>query len=96
MTAESASTTLGTTTKTAEGAPVNGAAQVITLVIGARKGDQQAWNALVERYSSLVWSICRRHRLTRLRLSSGSVYYGQGFTATTAAASAITGNKEAA
>ena len=37
MTAESASTTLGTTPKTAEGAPVNGAAQVITLVIGARK-----------------------------------------------------------
>jgi RNA polymerase sigma factor (sigma-70 family) len=65
MTAESASTTLGTTTKTAEGAPVNGATQVITLVIGARKGDQQAWNVLVERYSSLVWSICRRYRLSQ-------------------------------
>lgn len=65
MTAESASTTLGTTTKTAEGAPVNGAAQVITLVIGAGKGDQQAWNALVERHSSLVWSICRRYRLSQ-------------------------------
>ena len=33
-------------------------------MIGARKGDQQAWDALVERYSPLVWSICRRYRLS--------------------------------
>jgi len=33
------------------------------LVTRARDGDQQAWDALVERYAPLVWSICRRHRL---------------------------------
>jgi RNA polymerase sigma factor (sigma-70 family) len=33
------------------------------LVTRARKGDKQAWNALVERYAPLIWSICRRHRL---------------------------------
>ena len=26
-------------------------------------GEKQAWEALVERYSPLIWSICRRHRL---------------------------------
>src|SRR3989442_6381283 len=36
---------------------------VIDLVTRARKGDKQAWDALVERYAPLVWSICRRHRL---------------------------------
>jgi RNA polymerase sigma factor (sigma-70 family) len=37
---------------------------VITdLVTRARSGDQQAWDALVERYASLTWSICRRYRL---------------------------------
>jgi RNA polymerase sigma factor (sigma-70 family) len=34
------------------------------LVTRARKGDKQAWDALVERYAPLIWSICRRHRLT--------------------------------
>ena len=33
------------------------------LVTRARNGDKQAWDALVERYSLLIWSICRRHRL---------------------------------
>jgi RNA polymerase sigma factor (sigma-70 family) len=33
------------------------------LVARARKGDKQAWDALVERYAPLIWSICRRHRL---------------------------------
>lgn len=33
------------------------------LVIRARDGDQQAWDSLVEGYSPLIWSICRRHRL---------------------------------
>jgi RNA polymerase sigma factor (sigma-70 family) len=38
---------------------------VITdLVTRARNGDNQAWNALVERYCPLIWSICRRHRLS--------------------------------
>jgi RNA polymerase sigma factor (sigma-70 family) len=34
------------------------------LVIRARNGEQQAWDALVERYAPLVWSICRRYRLS--------------------------------
>jgi RNA polymerase sigma factor (sigma-70 family) len=37
---------------------------VTDLVTRARAGDQQAWNALVERYAPLVWAICRRYRLS--------------------------------
>ena len=33
------------------------------LVTRAATGDKQAWDALVDRYTPLVWSICRRHRL---------------------------------
>ena len=37
---------------------------VITgLVTRARNGEQQAWDAPVERHAPLIWSICRRHRL---------------------------------
>ena len=36
---------------------------VADLVAGARNGDKQAWDALVERYAPLIWSICRRHQL---------------------------------
>lgn len=36
---------------------------VTGLVTRARSGDKQAWDALVDRYSPLIWSICRRHRL---------------------------------
>jgi RNA polymerase sigma factor (sigma-70 family) len=37
---------------------------VITdLVARARNGDQQAWDALVERHAPLIWSICRRYEL---------------------------------
>jgi RNA polymerase sigma factor (sigma-70 family) len=36
---------------------------VIDLVTRARQGDEQACVALVGRYTPLVWSICRRHRL---------------------------------
>ena len=36
---------------------------VTGLVTRARNGDQQAWDALVERYAPLVWSICRRYPL---------------------------------
>jgi len=36
---------------------------VIGLVTRAQNGDQQAWNALIERYAPLVWSICRRYQL---------------------------------
>ena len=43
--------------------PARGEPVVIDLATRARHGEQQAWNALVERYSPLIWSICRRHRL---------------------------------
>ena len=39
---------------------------VRALVARARNGDKQAWDALVERYAPLIWSICRRHRLGRV------------------------------
>jgi len=38
---------------------------VTDLVARAKNGDKQAWDALVERYAPLVWSICRGHRLGR-------------------------------
>ena len=38
---------------------------VIDLVAHARAGDVRAWDALVERYSPLIWSICRKYRLDR-------------------------------
>jgi RNA polymerase sigma factor (sigma-70 family) len=38
---------------------------VIDLVACARGGDAQAWDALIERYDPLIWSICRRYRLGR-------------------------------
>ena len=47
--------------------PANSSADssVGDLVARARNGDRQAWDALVERYAPLIWSICRRHRLGR-------------------------------
>ena len=36
---------------------------VTDLVRRARNSDKQAWDALVERYAPLIWSICRRYRL---------------------------------
>src|SRR5438552_18760535 len=38
---------------------------VSELVARAKDGDKQARDALVERYAPLIWSICRRHRLSR-------------------------------
>ncbi len=38
---------------------------VIHLVTRARGGDKRAWDALVERYAPLIWSICRQYRLGR-------------------------------
>jgi RNA polymerase sigma factor (sigma-70 family) len=38
---------------------------VAALVTRAAKGDQSAWDEIVERYAALVWSICRRYRLER-------------------------------
>lgn len=33
------------------------------LVVRAAGGDQAAWDLLVERYTGLVWSVARGHRL---------------------------------
>jgi RNA polymerase sigma factor (sigma-70 family) len=44
--------------------PVRGDPSVTDLVMGARNGEKQAWDALVERYAPLIWSICRRYRLS--------------------------------
>jgi RNA polymerase sigma factor (sigma-70 family) len=38
---------------------------VSDLVMRARNGEKEAWDALVDRYASLIWSICRRHGLGR-------------------------------
>jgi RNA polymerase sigma factor (sigma-70 family) len=45
------------------GNPVRNGSVAADLVIRARNGDKLAWDALVERYSPLIWCICRRHRL---------------------------------
>ena len=37
---------------------------VTDLVARATNGDQQAWDALVDRYAPLIWSMCRKHRLS--------------------------------
>jgi RNA polymerase sigma factor (sigma-70 family) len=44
--------------------PRNGP-QVAVLVSRAAEGDEQAWDALVERYAPLIWSICRKYGLNR-------------------------------
>src|SRR5260370_29812272 len=38
---------------------------VAALVDRARDGDKGAWDAIVDRYAPLIWSICRRYRLDR-------------------------------
>ena len=43
--------------------PIRGDSSVSDMMTRARRGERQAWDALVERYSPLVWSICRRHQL---------------------------------
>ena len=37
---------------------------VTDLVTRAAIGDQRAWDALVDRYAPLIWSICRQHSLS--------------------------------
>jgi RNA polymerase sigma factor (sigma-70 family) len=49
---------------TAKAAPVPRDPSVTDLVTRAKNGQQRAWDALVERYAPLVWSICRAHRLS--------------------------------
>ena len=43
--------------------PRRDASVIADLVSRARNGEQQAWDALVERYAPLIWSICRKYRL---------------------------------
>jgi RNA polymerase sigma factor (sigma-70 family) len=38
---------------------------VVELVVRARDGDADAWDAIVQRYAALVWGICRRYGLSR-------------------------------
>jgi RNA polymerase sigma factor (sigma-70 family) len=40
-----------------------GANDTKLLVRAAARGDQEAWNRLVDRYSALLWAIARSHRL---------------------------------
>jgi RNA polymerase sigma factor (sigma-70 family) len=40
-------------------------APVARLVVQARDGDKDAWDAIVDRYAPLIWSICRRYQLDR-------------------------------
>ena len=51
------------TTLTHEASRGRDDAVVTGLVARARNGERQAWDALVERYAPLIWSICRRYRL---------------------------------
>jgi RNA polymerase sigma factor (sigma-70 family) len=48
---------------TTEAARMRDGPSLTDLMTRATGGDKQAWDALVERYIPLVWSICRRHRL---------------------------------
>ncbi|HEV2373684.1 MAG TPA: sigma-70 family RNA polymerase sigma factor [Streptosporangiaceae bacterium] len=36
------------------------------LLTRARDGDKRAWDEIVERYSPLIWSICRGYRLSKV------------------------------
>ena len=49
---------------TTKAPPVRDNPVVIDLVTRAAQGDKHAWDALVERFIPLIWSICRRHRLS--------------------------------
>jgi Sigma-70 region 2 len=45
--------------------PARDGTLVTDLVTRARTGDKLAWDALVERYAPLIWSVCGRYRLSR-------------------------------
>ena len=47
-----------------EARPARDSSVVADLVARARNGDRQAWDALVERYAPLIWSICRRYGIS--------------------------------
>jgi RNA polymerase sigma factor (sigma-70 family) len=44
-------------------------AEVAALVHAAADGDRAAWDALVDRYNGLVWSVARSHRLSTVDAS---------------------------
>src|SRR5215469_12274771 len=54
---------MGSRIMTVETARMRDYKSVADLVEGARNHEQPAWDALIERYAPLVWSICRRNRL---------------------------------
>jgi RNA polymerase sigma factor (sigma-70 family) len=37
---------------------------IVDLLLRARSGDRSGWDKLVERFAPLVWSVCRRYRLS--------------------------------
>src|SRR3954469_16344974 len=37
---------------------------ITPIVTAAARGDQQAWDQIVERYSGLLWAVARAHRLS--------------------------------
>ena len=45
---------------------VSGTPSITALVTSARNGEKYAWDELFERYSPLIWSICRRYRLSQM------------------------------
>ena len=45
------------------GAGVTAPDSVTELLLQAAQGDQSAWNAIVDRYTNLLWSVGRAHRL---------------------------------
>jgi RNA polymerase sigma factor (sigma-70 family) len=49
---------------TSEAGLIHGDPPVADLVMRARRGEQRAWDTLVERYAPLIWAICRKHRLS--------------------------------
>ena len=51
---------------------------VTDLVTRARTGEKQAWDALVERYAPLIWSVCRRYRLGDADAGDVEVASGRG------------------
>ena len=66
MTAETASTLIPPQlTNSPELTESPADATVSDLVARAKNGERQAWDALVERFAPLIWSICRKHRLGR-------------------------------
>jgi RNA polymerase sigma factor (sigma-70 family) len=54
----------GNAITTAEAGLIRSKRTLTDLVTRAGSGDEQAWDALVERYAPLIWSICRRYRLS--------------------------------